>query len=66
MFPYLEIPIRNVSEGLTQTLTKTLKHNPSLTRFEVARFGAEFVHLRKNTGIYHNPKRQRRISGNPA
>jgi hypothetical protein len=40
--------------------------NPSLTHFEVARFGAEVVHLRRNTGIYHNPKRQRGIYGNPA
>ena len=34
--------------------------------FEVARFGAEIVHLRRKTGIYHNPKRQRGIPGNPA
>jgi hypothetical protein len=40
--------------------------DPSLTLFEVARFGVEVVHLRRNTGIYHNPKRQRGISGNPA
>jgi hypothetical protein len=34
--------------------------------FEVASFGAEVVHLRRNTGIYHNPKHQRGIPGNTA
>jgi hypothetical protein len=32
--------------------------------FEGARFGDEVVHLRKNTGVYHNPTRQRGIYGN--
>jgi hypothetical protein len=40
--------------------------DPSLASFEVASFGVEVVHSRRNTGIYYNPKRQRGIPGHPA
>jgi hypothetical protein len=52
------------SEPQTAKARHIMRHGCCI--FEVARFGAEVVHLRRNTGIYHNPKRQRGIYGKPA
>jgi hypothetical protein len=60
------ITTRRVSEGFSETLQKTQKLNPSLTRFEVARFRIAVDQAGKNTGDYHNPTRQRGISRNTA
>jgi hypothetical protein len=60
MFPRLEIPTRNVSEGFTE---KLVKRNPSLTHIEVAMFETAGDQREKNTGNYHDPTRQRGILG---
>ena len=58
--------IRTLERGIALLRFSNVSVDPLLTRFEVARFGAEVVRLRRNTGIYHNPKRQRGIYANTA
>ena len=58
--------IRTLERGIALLRFSNVSVDPLLTRFEVARFGAEVVRLRRNTGIYHNPKRQRGIYVNTA
>jgi hypothetical protein len=60
------ITTRSVSEGFWGKTVRTQTLNPSLTRFEVARFRTAEDQGGENTGDYHNPTRQRGISRNPA
>jgi hypothetical protein len=52
--------------GIYGDIGKTRNCNPSLTLFEVARFRIAVDQAGKNTGGYHNPTCQRRISRNTA